>query len=89
MLDLLKVPGRLWDNLGTRVDDSHRDINSLITAAGGKFEVSAHEMSTDLSGFIPDYYAMYRDDDNRLLGVVNKAYPTIVDNYSTFECVNY
>lgn len=85
MSELLNIPGILWQDLGTRIDSENTTIDNLLKKSGAEYTVSAYKMYTAISDNVKGYHAIYRDDDKRLLCVVNNFYPEIVQNDMTFE----
>lgn len=84
MSELLNIPGILWQDLGTRTDSENTTLDSLMTKAGANYTVSAYKMYTEVSNSVQGYHAIYRNDDKRLMCVVNNFYPELVQNDMTF-----
>lgn len=84
MSELLNIPGILWQDLGTRTDPECTTIDSLIKKSGANYTVSAYKMYTEVTNSVEGYHAIYRNDDKRLMCVVNNFYPEIVQNDMTF-----
>lgn len=82
----MHVPGTLWDKLGTTFtkDDTAKTSYDIVKQAKLDFTVSAHPMGCDLATQVKGYHAVYRDDCNQLLGVVNTQYPEFVQNINSF-----
>lgn len=85
MSELLNIPGILWQDLGTRTDPECTTIDSLIKKSGANYTVSAYKMYTEVTNRVEGYHAVYRDDDKRLMCVVNNYYPQIIQNGFTFS----
>lgn len=85
MSELLNIPGILWQDLGTRTDPECTTIDSLIKKSGANYTVSAYKMYTEVTNSVEGYHAVYRDDDKRLMCVVNNYYPQIIQNGFTFS----
>ena len=85
MSELLYIPGVLWQDLGTRTDPECTTIDSLIKKSGANYTVSAYKMYTEVTNNVEGYHAVYRDDDKRLMCVVNNYYPQIIQNGFTFS----
>lgn len=85
MIELLNIPGILWQDLGTRTDPECKTIDSLIKKSGANYTVSAYKMYTKVTNSVEGYHAVYRDDDKRLMCVVNNYYPQIIQNGFTFS----
>lgn len=75
-----------WHGLGHRYEVAPTTSEEIITAAKLDWTVSASKMHTELhpEGVL-GYHAIYRDDNNEVLGVVNDAYPRLVQNTETFN----
>ena len=56
----------------------------IIEGAKLDWKVNAAPMKTDLHGDIANYHAIYREDNQEVLGVANRAYPKLVQNAETF-----
>ena len=84
MSELLNIPGILWQDLGTRTDSENTTLDSLMTKAGANYTVSAYKMYTEVANSVQGYHAIYRNDDKRLMCVVNNYYPQIIQN--GFSC---
>lgn len=76
-----------WHGLGVKYVDPPETAQDIIKAAKLDWTVDAAKMKTDLLGDIPNYHAIYRTDTNQVLGVVNSAYPSIIQNVDTFNAV--
>lgn len=82
---MMHVPGTLWNKLGTTFTEDLKTSEQIITQSKMNFTVSAHPMGCDIAKTVKGYHALYRDDCNQLLGVVNTAYPQIVQNVDSFK----
>ena len=84
---LMYVGETPWHGLGTRFEEPPKTSQDIIAAAKLDWTVDAARMKTDMHGDIGSYHAVYRTDTNQVLGVVNKAYPNMVQNVDTFNAV--
>ena len=82
MMYVKEVP---WHGLGHRYDTPPATSEEIVKAAQLDWRVNTARMSTDLHGEVLGYHAVYREDNNEILGVVNKYYPSIVQNTETFQ----
>lgn len=84
---MLYVGETPWHGLGVKYDTAPETPEEIIRGAKLDWEVKAEEMKTDMYGRVPNHYALYRQDNSELLGVVNKARPVIVQNVNAFNSV--
>ena len=63
--------------------------NDLIVAANLDWEVATIPVKTDLHDHVKLYQAVYRLDNNNVLGLVNAAQPSLVQNAEMFNAVEY
>lgn len=82
MLYVGEVP---WHGLGVRYEEPPKTSEEIINGASLGWEVAAAPMSTDLHGKIAGYHAIYRTDNQEVLGVVNSLHPRLVQNVHTFR----
>lgn len=81
---MLYVGETPWHGLGVSYIDPPETSDEIIRGAHLDWTVSAAPMNTDLHGHIDQYHAIYREDNQKVLGVVNR-YPSIVQNVDTFR----
>lgn len=76
-----------WHGLGVKYDEPPRTAQEIV--AGGKLDwrVNHVQMYTDLHKQVMNYRAIYREDNNEVLGVVNSARPRLVQNADMFNSV--
>ena len=74
-----------WHGLGHRYETAPSTPQEIITAAELDWTVNTAKMFTELHSNVPNYHAVYREDNNDVLGVVNKANPVVVQNVDTFN----
>ena len=86
-MDFMNVAGLPWSNLGTTYKTKVTKSEDLIRQAKLNYTVSSHRMGCDLADKMQGYHAIYRDDTNTLLGVVNNPYPAIIQNERSFSAL--
>lgn len=74
-----------WHGLGTKYDNPPKTSAEIIGGAQLGWTVNSAPMKTDLHGEIDSYHAIYREDNNEVLGVVKQLYPKLVQNSDTFN----
>jgi len=86
MLYVGEVP---WHGLGVDLSDNPpKNSEEIIKGAGLDWTVGSEPMMTKLHDRVPSYHAIYRQDNNEVLGVVNKARPILIQNTDTFRAVD-
>lgn len=86
---MLYVGERPWHNLGVDMTKNPPSSSQeIICSAGLDWTVNSTPMYTELHEFVPNYHVIYREDRNTILGVVNRAYPVLVQNTDTFNSIN-
>lgn len=83
-MELLNVTGTPWKDLGTQYS-GETTSKQIVEKANISYTVSAHPMGTDITDHVGGYYSINRDDDNRLLGVINNLFPDIIQPDRSFE----
>lgn len=84
-IDTMMYVGEVpWHGLGTRYETPPKTSKEIIEGAKLDWKVNAAPMKTDLHGDIANYHAIYREDNQEVLGVANRAYPKLVQNAETF-----
>ena len=89
--DYMYIKSTPWGNLGAQFE-SVEDIESsadIIRTADLDWEVGATKMYTELHRDVFNYHAIYRTDDNVVIGVVNKSNPILIQNRDSFNLVNH
>ena len=86
--NLLYIKEIPWKGLGTQYDTQPDNCAELIDKAKLNWTVNALPLATDLHDHVFNYHAIYREDNNGLLGVVNKV-PTLVQNSEMFTAFDY
>lgn len=84
---LIEVKEKPWTNLGTQFQSQPKSSDEIIHKALMNWAVGAAPMTTDIHGHVSGYHAIFREDNNEILGVVNKKYPEIVQNSETFKII--
>lgn len=85
-IDTMLYVGALpWHGQGLRLDTPPTDPKQI--AAEGQFDwtVAATKMYTDLHSSVQNYQALYREDNNQILGVINNSMVRIVQNTDMFN----
>ena len=85
---LIYVGERPWTNLGKHYDIAPKSSEEIVNGADMNWTVAAAPMYTELHGNVKGYHAIYREDNNDILGVVNNARPNLVQNFETFEAMD-
>lgn len=87
--DYVYVGETLWGRLSTMYEDSKpRTSKEIITAADLDWQVAATPMYTQFHRSVDRYHAIYRDDEGKsVIGVVNCAFPKLIQNIDTFNLV--
>lgn len=73
-----------WHGLGTKYETPPKSSAEIIEGAKLGWKVNVAPMKTDLHGEIDSYHAIYREDNQEILGVANHKYPKVVQNSETF-----
>ena len=85
-LDTLMYVGEIpWAGLGHAYEKQPTTTKEIITQCGMDWTCGSAQMSTALHGDIRGWHAIYREDNNEVLGVVNRYKPEIVQNIDTFN----
>ena len=74
-----------WHKLGHSYLTPPSTPQEIITAAEMDWTVNVDKMYSGMFSDIPNYYAVYREDNSQILGVVNKARPELVQNIDAFN----
>lgn len=78
-----------WHKTGVDLTDNPpKTGEEIVRAASLQWKCNSTPLVSELHGNVPHYHAIYREDNNNILGVVNKAYPTIVQNESMFNTLD-
>lgn len=85
---LIYVNETPWHGLGKDMTaNPPKTSQEIITAAELDWTVGALSMRTDKHDLVPDYWTMYREDNENILGVVKTKQPNIIQNNQTFDSV--
>lgn len=82
---MMYVNERPWHNLGTYFETPPTTSREIVIAAQMDWRVNTDKMFSGLFPSIPNYHAVYREDNSDILGVVNKARPQLVQNIDAFN----
>lgn len=83
--DLIYVCETPWHGLGAEYTQPPRSSNDMIQKANLNWLVNSAPMTTDIHGHIEGYHAIYREDTQAVLGVVNKAVGlNVIQNDASF-----
>ena len=75
-----------WHGLGHKYEVAPSTPQEIITAAKLDWTVNTAKMTTQIHPEgVSNYHAIYREDNNQVLGVVNRPYPVVVQNTDTFN----
>lgn len=90
MVDFVKIQEVPWKNMGKHYEDSQlpRSSSEIVEQADLDWTVACTKMYTELHPSVPNYYTVYREDNNDILGVVNRYNPIMVQNRNTFNMID-
>ena len=74
-----------WHGLGVHYDSTPDSSQQIVEKGGMDWTVKAIPMRTDLHDRVQGYHAIYREDNNDVLGVVNCSRPRLVQNIDAFK----
>lgn len=78
-----------WHGLGINMTDNPpTTVTEIIENAKLDWRVDTAQMYTELHPSVKNYRAIYRTDNNDILGVVNRAFPIPVQNIDMFNSVD-
>lgn len=89
MDSLIHVPEVPWASLGKKLETVPTSTNDIMKELDMSWTVSAHRMSAEDIGEVYGYHTIIRDDNKRILGVVNNAYPKLVQNEKMFGMLDH
>lgn len=79
-----------WNKMGKDLTENPPSTGAEIVAAAElNWEVATIPVKTDLHDHVKLYQAVYRTDNNEVLGLVNAAQPYLVQNSEMFNAVEY
>lgn len=84
---MIRVDGLAWTGLGAKYDTPPISSEEIINGAKLNWTVNHEEMYTETHGKIPGWHTIYREDTNRILGVVHKPRITHVQNVDAFKAL--
>jgi phage/plasmid-like protein (TIGR03299 family) len=78
-----------WSGVGTKFKEPPTTSAAIVEAAGIGWQTGFSPMYTQEHSHedVGDYFAMYRKDDNRVLGVVNQREISVTQNDQMFNAV--
>ena len=85
-IDTMVYVGKMpWHGLGTFLEEVPTDPQQIVAAAQLDWTVAAARMYTELHDSVKNYKAIYREDNNEVLGVANIANPHFAQNTDMFN----
>lgn len=85
---MLYVGETPWHGLGKDMTlDPPKTAAEIIAGAELGWTTNYAKMRTDVHGDVPGWNAIYREDNNEILGVIHKTKPVLVQNTDTFNAV--
>lgn len=84
---MIKVGGLAWTDLGTKYESVPKSSEEIVKGAKLNWTVNHEHMYTETHGKIGGYNTIYREDNNRILGVVNKPRITHTQNIDAFRAM--
>ena len=78
-----------WAGLGTQYIEQPTTSTQIVEEAKLNWTTALIPMKTDLHDHVGNYQAVYREDTNQILGVINKPSPTLVQNIDMFNTFDY
>lgn len=82
---MMYVNEKPWHALGHFYETAPTTPHEIVRAAQLDWRVNVDKMYSGLFPDIPNYYAVYREDNSAVLGVVNKSRPMLVQNINAFN----
>lgn len=82
---MMYVGEKPWHALGTYYQTPPSTPREIITAAQLDWTVNLDEMYSAKFPTVPNYNVVYREDNDTVLGVINKSRPELVQNISAFN----
>ena len=73
-----------WHMMGHQYDVAPKTPQEIITAAQLDWRVNSDPMMSERFEHIPNYHAVYREDNNDILGVINRG-PDLIQNIDAFN----
>lgn len=89
MIDTMMYIGETpWHGLGKCYDTPLDTSEEIIEAAELNWTVNALPIHTDRHSTVKSYHAVYREDNDRVFGLVNNPYPDLVQNTEMFNSLS-
>lgn len=87
---MIYVGEKPWHGLGKRYDVAPNNPQEIISGASLDWKTASQPMRSELYEKIPDYQVIYREDNNDILGVIDKPENKvkIVQNAETFNAIS-
>lgn len=82
---MIHVGALPWHGLSIELEEPPTDPQQIVAAGKLDWTVAATRMYTELHDRVKDYQAIYREDNNEILGVVNTANPHLAQNADMFN----
>ncbi len=87
---MLYVGETPWHGLGRDMTlDPPKTAAEIIAGAELGWTTNYENMKTDIHGNVPGWNAIYREDNQEILGVIHKTKPILVQNTDTFNAVEH
>lgn len=86
LIHVAEVP---WASLGKKLETAPTSAKEIMKELDMSWTVSSHKMSAEDIGEVYGYNTIVRDDNSRILGVVNNAYPRLVQNENMFNMLDH
>lgn len=77
-----------WHGLGTNYETPPKTSQEIIEGAKLDWSVNALPVSTERHEHVQNYHAVYREDNDRIFGLVNTPYPRLVQNVDMFNSLS-
>lgn len=87
---MIYVGEKPWHGLGKKYDTPPNTAQEILSGANLEWVTAFQPMRSDSHETIPDYQVIYREDNNNILGVINKPKDkvNIVQNTDTFNAIS-
>lgn len=84
---MLYVGTTPWHGLGIKYETPPATPEEIVAGASLDWKVHSIPMMTELHESVQNYKAVYREDTNEILGVINKVRPVHVQNTEMFNAL--
>lgn len=84
---MLYVGEKPWSGLGAKYSESEplSSTKEIAVKAGLDWKVNFTKMFTEFHNSVENFHAIFREDNNEVIGAVNKAFPSLVQNTDMFD----